>query len=95
VDHGSPGQHHNAQQHSIPSVYLHTTPPLSQSKLGHAQQHAPVLPVQQHQQHFPQQAALALQDEPLLKQAKQAYAGAAPQALFRLTYHHYVRLATG
>lgn len=74
VDLGSPGQHHHAQQHSIPSVTLHTTPQLSQSKLGHAQQHAPPPPVQQHQQHFPQQAAQALQDEPLLKQAKRAYA---------------------
>lgn len=54
----------------IPSVYLNTTPPLPNSKLGNALQ-SPPPPVQ----HPSRQAALPLQQEPLLLQAKQAYAG--------------------
>lgn len=67
VDNGSPVQH---VHRDLPSVRLHTTPPLSQSKLGYTPQQAQAPPVQ----HLPQQGAVALQDEPLLQQAKQAYA---------------------
>ena len=68
----------------MPSVYVHTASPLSQGKLGHAQQHAQPPSVQ----NLPQQGAVALQDEPLLKQAKQAYAGDHIQNALWLTYHH-------
>ena len=58
--------------HHVPAVYLHTASPLSQTKLGRPQyqQHAPL-------QQPSQQAAVPLQDEPLLIQARKAYAGVA------------------
>lgn len=55
--------------HHIPAAYLHTASPLSNSKLGSALQSSP--PPAQHLTH----QAVPLDQEPLLLQAKQAYAG--------------------
>ena len=71
-------QHHRAASSSpvvpasrhIPAVYLHTASPVSNTKLGNALQSAPP-PLQ----HSTQQAPVPLEQEPLLIQAKQAYAG--------------------
>ncbi|KAL3137283.1 hypothetical protein ABBQ32_006825 [Trebouxia sp. C0010 RCD-2024] len=54
--------------HHIPAAYLHTASPLSNSKLGSALQSSP--PPAQHLTH----QAVPLDQEPLLLQAKQAYA---------------------
>lgn len=61
--------------HHIPAAYLHTAPPVSNSKLGRALQSPP--PPAQHLTY----QAVPLDQEPLLIQAKQAYAGGSTSML--------------
>lgn len=74
-----PGPHH------IPSVYLHTVPAVPNSKAGDALQSGPP-PTR----HPAQQAALPLQQEPLLIQAKQAYAGSSSTVPIPVSSHQFL-----